>query len=81
MKKSIILWNSFLTSQATGSNIAHNKNINRALARASNTGYLTIASVHSLQSLEQAYGRISLRSKAAPIKFPVMWGVSEQCKL
>ncbi|MFT5543471.1 MAG: putative membrane protein [Glaciecola sp.] len=36
---------------------------------------ITNASVHSLRSLGQLYGRISLRSKAAPIKFPVMWGV------
>jgi hypothetical protein len=36
---------------------------------------ITIASVHSLRSLGQAYGRISLRSKAAPINLPSMRGV------
>jgi hypothetical protein len=36
-----------------------------------NSGYLTIASVHSLRSLGQAYGRISLRSKAASINLPL----------
>jgi hypothetical protein len=38
-------------------------------------GNITITSTHSLRSLGKFYGRISLRSKAAPIKFPVMWGV------
>ena len=41
-----------------------------------NSGYLTIASVHSLRSLGQLYGRISLRSKAAPINLPSVRGVS-----
>ena len=36
---------------------------------------ITIASVHSLRSLGQAYGRISLRSRAAPINLPSMRGV------
>ena len=36
---------------------------------------ITIASVHSLRSLGQLYGRISLRSKAAPINLPSMRGV------
>jgi hypothetical protein len=40
-----------------------------------NSGYLTIASVHSLRSLGQLYGRIALRSKAAPINLPSMRGV------
>ena len=39
---------------------------------------ITIASVHSLRSLGQAYGRISLRSKAAPINLPSMRGVSRR---
>jgi hypothetical protein len=42
-----------------------------------NLSYLTIASVHSLRSLGQLYGRISLRSKAAPINLPSMRGVSK----
>ncbi|WP_412970785.1 hypothetical protein [Glaciecola sp. MF2-115] len=36
---------------------------------------ITNASVHSLWSLGQAYGRISLRSRAAPINLPSMRGV------
>ena len=36
---------------------------------------ITIASAHSLRSLGQLYGRISLRSKAAPINLPSMRGV------
>ncbi len=36
---------------------------------------ITIASAHSLRSLGQAYGRISLRSKAAPINLPSIRGV------
>ena len=36
---------------------------------------ITIASVHSLRSLGQIYGRISLRSRAAPINLPSMRGV------
>ena len=37
---------------------------------------ITNASVHSLRSLGQLYGRISLRSRAAPINLPSMRGVS-----
>jgi hypothetical protein len=36
---------------------------------------ITNASVHSLRSLGQLYGRISLRSRAAPINLPSMRGV------
>jgi hypothetical protein len=41
---------------------------------------ITIASVHSLRSLGQAYGRISRCSKAAPINLPSMRGVISQGK-
>jgi hypothetical protein len=37
---------------------------------------ITNTSTHSLRSLGKFYGRISLYSKAALIKFPIMWGVS-----
>jgi hypothetical protein len=40
------------------------------------SGNITITSTHSLRSLGKLHGRISLRSRTAPIKFPVMWGVS-----
>ncbi len=40
-----------------------------------NSSYITNASVHSLRSLGQLYGRISLRSRAAPINLPSMRGV------
>jgi hypothetical protein len=40
-----------------------------------NQPVLTNASVHSLRSLGQLYGRISLHSKAAPANLPSMRGV------
>jgi len=40
-----------------------------------NSGNITNASTRSRWSLGQLYGRISLRSKAAPINLPVMRGV------